>query len=223
LVVTVPNIPQKLVVNGYELKSKEEEWVRFVANSVVPELLGDRTERIRVAARSSWWGLREGTFALSKPFEHSLCISTTKLKPLETCAPSEPWQVGLAAVQVPNFSEQKVLDVIQALWPRMVPTDVLIEVVELAGFDQSKDPGAAIIASSGDLRKSWLLRHPTVGITLVERNVTPECIDGVRTWCYCDTHPQYSCSAEEERYAPNRQEALESIMDLTTIFNLLVP
>jgi Concanavalin A-like lectin/glucanases superfamily len=211
-----------LVVNGHILSEHQDEWVRFVAQQVVPQLLGDRAQRIQVAARASWWGLKEGTFSLSNPNGFSLCQQTgakkpIHLKPLEACTTGDPWQVGLAAIQVPNFSDQEVEDAVQTLWTTKPQTEVLAEAATLAGFDSAHNIGAAIVSSTGTLRKSWLLRHPVVGITLVERNVTAECIDSAHSYCYG------SGWKETADYAPTRDEAFRSIADLTTILNSLAP
>ena len=211
----------ELVVNGFTLAGNEEKWVRFVGESIVSQLLGSRSDKLRVAARASWWGLKEGTFGLSNPHRFSSCnVSPSKdkqLKPLETCDPGRAWQVGLAAVQVPNFTEQEVLDAIQALWPGRAVTEVLAEAAQLAEFDPSQDTGAAIVASVGVLRKSWLMRNPTVGLTLVERNVTDECINAAQSWCF---GTRWKGTA---KYSPTYEAAMQSIADLTKIFDILAP
>jgi hypothetical protein len=218
---------EELVVNGYKLKGNEETWVRFVGETIVSQLLGSRNDQILTAARACWWGLKEGTFSLANPHVFSSCSVLQKdgsskdvrLKPLEVCDPGRAWQVGLAAVQVPNFTEQEVLDAIQALWPGRAVIDVLAEAAEIAGFDPNQGTGAAVVASNGVLRKSWLLRHPTVGLTLVERNVTSECIN--------TSIPRGTCYGtgwqETKRYAPTPEAIPQSIADLTTIFNILAP
>jgi len=204
-----------LIVNGHELSSAQARWVAYIRDTILAQLLGDRPSRITVAARASWWGFKEGTFSLSNPHLHSICGSTNQvLGPLETCSPSLAWQVGPAAVQVPNFTEQQVLNVLSTLWPGRAISGVLAENAGLAGFDPSQGTGAAIVMSTGVLRKSWLMRHPAIGLTLVERNVTAECIDDSKPWCY-------GTGWQETRdYAPNRQAALQSISDLTTIFGV---
>jgi len=216
---------RQLVVNGNKVTGLQEKWVRFVASEVVPQLLGNRTDRIRVASRSTWWGLKEGTFSLVDPHAFSVCSvllpngrsKDERLGPLDVCSPGRAWQVGLAAVQVPNFTETEVLNTVNALWPGSPPTPVPPAVATLAGFDPTQGTGAAIVASSGDLRKSWLLRHPVVGITLVEINVTAECIDDARSFCYGTGW------TDTRKYAPRRDAALENIGDVAAIFNLLSP
>lgn len=120
-------------------------------------------------------------------------------------------------MQVPNFTEGKVLDTIESLWPGKALTQVLTEIVTLASFDTRQGTGAAILASSGDLRKSWLLRHPVVGLTLVDINVTAECISGARSFCYGTGWSQ------TKKYAPTRDAAMRSIADVESILDVLAP
>ncbi|HEV2201437.1 MAG TPA: hypothetical protein VGR73_16585 [Bryobacteraceae bacterium] len=220
--------PIDYFVNGHRLVGWELTNVLFVATKVVPQLsqlLGDRSQRITVASRSSWWGLKEGTFSSSNPTAFSSCNELrpngtsrdVPLKPLEICGPGRAWQVGLAAVQVPNFTDQEVLDIVGLLWPNKTLGAVLTEAAQLAGFDPASGTGAAIVASTGDLRKSWLLRHPVVGLTLVERNVTAECIETSSSFCYGTGWLQ------TKDFAPTRDAAMRSISDLAAIFGAVSP
>jgi len=216
-------------VNSHRLSGQELDHVLFVATSVLPQLLGGSTERIRVASRASWWGLKEGTFSLPNPHAFSTCSRLKKdgkskdyrLKPLEVCEVGRAWQVGLAAVQVPNFTEQEVLDAVQALWPGRPVATILAEAAQLAGFDPTQGTGAAIVGSTGVLRKSWLLRHPVVGLTLVEHNVTAECIEGALSWCYATGYSKPW--SQIVIYAPTRAGALQSVSDLAAIFGTFLP
>lgn len=115
-------------------------------------------------------------------------------------------------MQVTNFSDQDVADTVSSLWPGRSIADVLSEVARLAGYDPLQGTGLSIVSSSGSLRRSWLLRHPAVGLTLVERNVTSECISSSRPWCYGTDWD------ETARYAPTRDAAFQSIQDLSVIF-----
>lgn len=220
-------VSPNLIVNGHVLKGQEEKWVRFVGKEIVSQLPGSRDEQILVAARASWWGLKEGVFALGNPHKHSVCnvllpngkSKDIRLKPLETCSPGRAWQVGLAGVQVPNFSDQEVSAVVSSLQPGRTENDILVEVVNLAKFNPGQGTGAAIVASTGVLKKSWLLRHPAVGLTLVERNVTAECIDPVTPPSYC-----YGTGwLQTRKYAPTPDAIQQSVSDLRDIFDELAP
>ncbi|MEK6283988.1 MAG: hypothetical protein AABN95_26865 [Acidobacteriota bacterium] len=213
-----------LKVSGQRLSGLEERHVLFVATNVLPQLIGGTAERIRVASRAAWWGLKEGTFSLPNPHVFSSCsqlqpngkAKDVRLGPLEICSASRAWQVGLSGVQVPNFTDHEVLQAVEALWPGRPIEAVLAEAAQLAGFDPNQGDGADIVNSTGVLRKSWLLRHPVVGLTLVERDVTTECIEGARSWCYATGYskpwPQIT------KYAPTREAALQSVADLATLF-----
>jgi probable HAF family extracellular repeat protein len=214
-----------LFVNGSRLSGHQLENVFFVATTVLPQLVGTRSERIRVASRSSWWGLKEGTFSLPNPHVFSTCnrlglndkAKDVRLGPLEVCEAGGAWQVGLAAAQVPNFTDQQVLDVVETIWPGRAIETVLGEAARFAGFDLNQGTGAAILSTTGVLRRSWLLRHPVVGLTLVERNVTTECIDGAQPWCYGTGWPETS------KYASTKPAALQSVSDLAAFFEAFVP
>ena len=213
------------VVNGTRLHPSEEKWVRFVANTVVPQLRGTREQRIKIAAEVSWWAMKEGIFKVANPITFSSCSrigpdgknKNARIGPLEVCETGRAWQVGLAAVQVPNFSEQKVLDTVKALWPNRSVNDVLVEAVKYGGYNLATPTGRAILESKGLLRKSWLLRHPAVGFTLVHGNVRGQCIETSHNYCYGTGW------AETRAYAPTREAAMKSIADLTTLFQKLVP
>ena len=215
---------ESLVVNDQTLQGAEERWVRFVGESIVSMLLGTREEQLQVASEASWWGLKEGTFSLSNPYKHSVCNQVIKgvekdisLKPLEICPAGRAWQVGLAAVQVPNFSESEVETLVSLLWPSRGITDLLAEIVEQAGFDPEKGDGYKIVHSEGVLRKSWLMRHPAVGLSLVEQDVNRECINDAQSWCFGTGWKQTA------KYAATYEDALQSIDDLEEIFIFLAP
>jgi hypothetical protein len=214
-----------LYVNDQKLGSNEDRWIRFVASSIVPTLLGARTDRLTIASRASWWGLKEGIFTLSNPHRHSTCTTLQSngnpkditLGPLDVCQPGMAWQVGLAGIQVPNFTDAQVIDTVQQLWPGRSLKDVQAETARLAGYDPSKGTGAQIVASSGVLQRSWLLRNPSVGLTLVEKNVTAECIDTSHSYCFGTAWKQTAS------YAPTPDASLRSMSDLRAIFDALSP
>jgi hypothetical protein len=245
----------ELLVNGQKLHKNEETWVRFVAREVVPRLLGSREERLRVAARVSWWGLEEGIFSLPQPpacalpgkvspYCFSSCTAGTfhnkRLGPLDTCAGI--WQVGLAGIQVNDHSDQQVRSIIRDLfWPGgPVPsdlftpdvTDIVTDIVRSAGFDPDQQLGASIVSATDPaVRKSWLLRDPSVGMTLEEPVVSRECIDGASACTKDKQCPSKSWSCLGGRCVATawchykseegRQQALQSISDLTSIFDHL--
>jgi hypothetical protein len=214
-----------LVVNGHLLHTSEQTWVRFVAKTVVPQLRGTREERIKIAAEVSWWGLKEGIYRTKNPITFSSCSRVqpdgkskdVRLGPLESCEKGRAWQVGLAAVQVPNFSSQKVLDTVDQLWPGKAVPDVLKETFKFAGIPAGHPVATAILNSTGDLQKSWLLRHPVVGFTLVDLNIRHQCINSTNSYCF-------GTGWEQTRlYAPTREGAMRSIADLKSIYERFAP
>jgi hypothetical protein len=134
-----------------------------------------------------------------------------RLKPLDVC-PGKVWQVGIGAVQVSNFSDADIATAIAKLWPGRGETEVLKEATTLAGYEPAADTYSKVVSSTGSLRKSWLLRHPTVGVWLVEKNVTQQCVNGATKWCYSDKW------AQSKEFAATKEAALISIKDLETVF-----
>ena len=214
-----------IIVNGHRLTGNKASWVRYIAASVVPQLAGTRDEKIEVAAITAWWSLKEGVLSLHDPITFSLCSQLqnngryrdVNLRELEVCDAGRPWQVGIAGTQVPNFSESLVLGTIAQIWPAKTEADVLAEIVGIANLSTARDPGASIVASDGDLKKSWLLRHPVVGFTLQEPIVRAECINASRSWCYGGRW------TEARDFAPTRDAALASIEHLKCAFDRLSP
>ena len=110
-------------------------------------------------------------------------------------------------------AETYPLTTIGQLWPGRAPSDVLVEVVILAGFDPNTGIGAGIVASDDThlLRTSWLLRQPAVGFTLEEPIVSGQCVD------------QPGCVVKGNPYASSQVDVLRTIADLTAIFDSLAP
>ena len=215
---------QAATVNGTALSTVQATNLDYVARSVLPRLPGDERQRLDVAARAAWWGLKEATYSLPQPHSFSSCGPSNERKaPLDVCPAGEPWQVGLAAVQVPNFTDLEVERAIELLTPAITADGALREAVLLAGFDPQVGTGAAIVASTGRLRRSWLLRHPAVGMLLVERNVTQECLESSSScrsnppvWCFRKRWP------ETAAFAADCAASLRSVSDLRQILGSAV-
>jgi len=207
------------VVNGHTLNAREQQWLRYVADRVIPDLPGTQARKLEIASRVSWWSLKEGIFDTSNAPRYSNCNTSSGdrlLGPLDTCGTGRAWQVGLSAVQVPNHTLDELETLAQQLYPGEAIEDVLAEAAGEAGFAAGSDTANQIAAATGSLRKSWLLRRSAIGFVACERNeVVPECIDGSLGWCYgtgWDT---------TRLYAPNKTAALRSIRDLATILGAL--
>ena len=214
------NVVAGLWVNGWQLNATQDKWVRWIAQYTVPKLQGTREQRLTVASRVAWWSLKEGVLDLANPFPFSLCNTTSgdvRIGPLETCAAGRAWQVGLSAIQVPNVSMATVQSTSASIHSTLTEAQVLAATASQAGYAAGTSTHTSIVNSSGDLRKSWLLRNHAVGITLQEPIVTRECVTNAYGWCY---GTGWTTTA---RYAPNRTEALESMAELKATLNGLAP
>ncbi|VAW79593.1 hypothetical protein MNBD_GAMMA15-1201 [hydrothermal vent metagenome] len=209
---------QRFVVNGHILSKKQMSAITYVGTHILPQLKGTLANKVTIASRVSWWSLKEGVFSLANPYVYSNCHTASgdvRLGPLGTCDLSQPWQVGFAAVQVPYHNDQSVLNALHTLWPGRPVTDVLGEAARIAGFGSTTGTGAAIVASTGYLKRSWLLRHPVIGMYLEEPTVTAECINAAKSWCYGTGW------TETRDYAATRQDALQSVSDIASILTKL--
>ena len=213
--------PIDWTVNGHLLTPGERAPLMVIAADVVPRLSGTREDRVLFASRGAWWALKEGTWEQSLPaiYGYSNCNSASGdhvIGPTEICGTGRAWQVGLAAVQVPGHTPAELEARVPVLFPGMTADALLADVAMKAG--ETKATSDAIVASTGSLRASWLLRVPAIGFdALVPGEVIPECIDGTKSWCFGSAWP------ETKKFAPTQAAALVSIGDLQRILSLLAP
>lgn len=195
------------VVDGSELRDHECAWLHYIARYVVPTLEGSRAERLDVASTVAWWTWKEGVLRLiDNPLSYSNCNFTTGdayIGPIDLCPSGRAWQVGLAAVQVPYNSLERAEEAASRLFPGESIEEVLAESARLANLDE--ETAAAVIASTGYLRQSWLLRTSPIGFTLQEPHVTRECVESTRDWC------------------PNREQTVRRIADIREILDAVAP
>lgn len=184
-------------------------------------LPGNRSQQIDLAAKALWWGLREGN--LEKPgavlFRYSNCHLPQKGDkdysdlPLTPCSGSI-WQVGVAGIQVSNFSTEQVNEQIDQLFGRLsLSRDdqaLLRWTAALAGHPPESKVSQAILQSKGKLRKSWLLRNPLVSYTLVIQNIETECTKTKqpRKWCL---QGNYTAAKNFSKTIKNMQGAIEDL------------
>ncbi|HJL16100.1 MAG TPA: M23 family metallopeptidase [Sandaracinaceae bacterium LLY-WYZ-13_1] len=203
---------------GHALSPAQEGNLRYVASEVVPRLAGPRAQRLQTAAVVAWWALKEGVFSIDAPFGFSLCNfpgGDRRIGPLEVCPAGRAWQVGPAAVQVPGRS----LATLEAEARRggREPSAVLDDVARRAGHAGGSSTHRAIVASSGALRRSWLLRDGAIGFALQAPTVRAECVEGARRWCYGTGW------RESRAFAPSRAAALATIDEVETLLASLAP
>lgn len=203
-------------VNGHVLTAQQQAAVRVIAQDVVPHLEGDREARLTFAARGAWWALKEGTWEQSLPavYGYSSCNSTTgdhPIGPTAVCSAGRAWQVGIAAVQVPGHTETELEALALKLYAGSTPAALLGDIAAKAGVT-TKATTDAIVASTGELRVSWLLRVPAIGFTaLVPQEVIAECLTASKSWCFG------SGWDETKMFAPTKAAALVSMTDLRRI------
>jgi hypothetical protein len=195
-----------LVVNGHQLTAAEEANVRWIAANTVPRIGGD----VDAAALVTWWSLKEGVLGLANPHEFSHCDGS-RLDPLASCAPECCWQVGISAVQEPNFDLTRSAEVALSLYPGSTVDEVLAHTATYSGYPEGTAGHDAIVDSTGSFRNSWLLRNHGVGFVLNAPQVAAECVVDSLSWCY---GTGWDATA---KYAPDRAAALGSIEDLRAI------
>ncbi len=205
-------------VNGNPVAEPACGWLEYVAREVVPALAGSRDERLELASIVAWWSLKEGVMFLDNPIVYSNCAfesGSEYIDPLETCPSGRAWQVGLSGIQVPTFLDDRPNEQAAILYPTLTEDEVL----ELTAADAllSGSDTAGVVASTGALRTSWLLRNSAIGFTLQVDLVQSECIVGSYDWCYGSG---WTATA---LYAPDKDGALQSMDDIYGIFDELAP
>jgi hypothetical protein len=208
--------PPAMAVNGVALSLAERSWVGYVARSVVPRLGGERATRLTIAARVTWWSLKEGVLDLPNAVLYSNCNTSggdVRIGALDVCGPGRAWQVGLSGVQVAGQDLATLEGLATALYGAAVE-DVLRDAAVEGGVPDLAD---AIADSTGSLRGSWLLRDSAIGFTQQEPIVTSECIAGSYGWCYGGG---WDTSAA---FAPSRDAAMGAIDELYAQLDGLAP
>jgi len=215
------NVVGGIWANGRQLTATQESRIRWIASNTVPRLQGStRDERLTKASRVAWWALKEGVLDLSNPWVYSNCNTTSgdvRIGPLEVCAAGRAWQVGISGVQVPNYTLSSVETTASSLYPGWSLQQVLGDAAIKAGHAAGTSTYNSIVNSTGDLRKSWLLRDHATGFTRQEPTVTNECITNAYSWCYS------SAWYPSSHYAPSRTAALRVIGELKATFDGIAP
>lgn len=127
------------------------------------------------------------------------------------------WQVGMAGALVGNFKDDQVAAAIGKLRHANTSTAVLQQVVgpDYLNIADEKTRDA-ILASQGELRRSYLLRHPAVA-ALLEPPIIAECFPNkpgakMPSWCITKNDP----------FASDQAKAEKALADLKQLFAHMV-
>ena len=206
------------LVNGHPVAEPACGWLEYIGREVVPALAGSRDDRLDVAATVAWWSLKEGVLFLTNPIVYSNCgfvDGSEYIGPLETCPTGQAWQVGISGIQVPTFLDSRPSQQAAALYPSLTEDEVLEATAADALLSASET--ASVVASTDDLRTSWLLRNSPIGVTLQVDLVHNECVVGSYGWCYGTGWTATSL------YAPDKPAAMGSIADIRAVLDGLAP
>ena len=206
------------IINGNPVAEPACGWLHHIGTVVVPQLAGSEDERLDIAAPVAWWALKEGVMFLQNPIVYSNCnfdSGDQKIGPLETCEPGHAWQVGLSGVQVPTFALDVLNQTAADLFPGTSTDEILAETAGLALL--APDQVAAVVASTGLLRRSWLLRNSPIGFTVQVDRVVKECVEGSKGWCYGTGWTSTAL------YAPDKASAIKAIADIRALLQQLGP
>ena len=129
------------------------------------------------------------------------------------------WQVGMLGVQVTNYSDQQVMRAIASLSSNQTEATILAQVVgpDFANITDEKTR-EAILASTGELRRSWLLRNPAVSAMLLVPTVKRCFLEQtskqqrIPNWCITEGNP----------FASSPTQAEQSLRDLKNAFEQFV-
>ena len=205
-------------VNGNPVAEPACGWLNHIGKVVVPQLAGTLDERLDVAATVAWWALKEGVLFLDNPIVYSNCnfdSGDKKIGPLEICGDNHAWQVGLSGVQVPTFSLAVLNQTATDLFPGLSTDTILEQTAQQALLPPAQV--AAVVASTGKLRRSWLLRNSPIGFTVQADRVVKECVQGNKSWC---NGTGWNAT---KLYAPTKAAAIQSIADIRGLLLQLAP
>lgn len=211
---TVPLAPharaeEPTTINEHDLTADEATNLAWVSRQAYERLPGDREAKLDLLATSTWWTLKEGVMG-AEPDEFrnfnncEIDGNNVHFKdPNQQCGPGVTWQVGPAAVQVPNHSLETVESVAAEAYGNA--DTALAETLSEAGHEPGTAIREAAVADRGDVRKMWLLRNPAVGSQLVARDATP-CFSESAEWCFAaGSRTQWD---RQTVFAPNHDESV---------------
>ena len=217
--------PERIVVNGNALTPAQVDNVQWISRCVIPFLPDTWAHRTDLAAKVTWWALKEGNLDLpsASVIRYSNCHTRHgdrdfSDQPGFVC-PTSIWQTGMSGIQVPVGDDAKVLNRAENLahfiHPQATAQDLLHWTVSLADFSDSPQAKAAILNSTGRLRTSWLLRNPIVGFASLDlTDLGGSCFVRGRekSWCF---GKRWDAT---KAYAPTQLAAGRAISDLRKYF-----
>lgn len=212
--------PAPLEVRGVELSARQELWVRYIAEHVVPHVPGSASERIDKSAYVTWWALKEGVLDVNNPLSYSNCSfpPDQRIGPVDVCPnPDNAWQVGLSGVQAAYRTLASVEAIALEVHPQTPITEILTGAAVAAGFGATTALGQTIAASDDRLRLSWLLRNGPVGFEAQYPPVHSECFVSTKPWCFGTGWPSSAS------FAATQADAQQAVADLKSIFQTLAP
>lgn len=161
-------------LNGQALAAGPQKWIQWIAQNVVPNLPGNADEKAAMAARVTWWSLKEADLDVPNPLSYSNCGDTSSSN---NCPDGTLWQVGIAGVQVPsNVTTQYTKDLeakATSLHSGQAIDQILGQVAQNAGYSQGSSEYSSVVNSTGRARASWLLRDPATGFVTVFPAIEP--------------------------------------------------
>jgi hypothetical protein len=141
-------------------------------------------------------------------------------RPLYDC-PTNTWQVGIAGAQPANYLDSEVTKAFQKVYGSINAAiregDAIRWTATLAGYEENSDEFEGIANSKDRVRRSWLLRDPLIGFSLLGPYIHQECVvkpapkKGV-DWC---TFGSYDAA---KNYSHTRAGVIRAIEDLKKIF-----
>jgi len=210
--------PGPLTVRGVKLDARQELWVRYIAEQVVPRVPGTKSEQRDKSAYVTWWALKEGVLDVNNPLSYSNCsIPPDKhIGPVELCPnPKNAWQVGLSGVQATYNTLPGVEAIALAVYPQQTTTETLIATGVAAGFGVTTSLGQTIGNAEDRLRLSWLLRNGPIGFEAQYSPVYNQCFVNSESWCFGTGWPSSAS------FAPSQAAAKQAVADLKLLFETL--
>lgn len=177
-------------LNGQALAANPQNWIQWIAQNVVPKLPGSADEKAEVAARVTWWSLKEAVLDLpsssykENPIGYNNCApSGNQYRPfLYDCPGISNWQAGISAIRPAEHDESAVAT--QATKIHGPDHKAVIAQVAIdAGYAAGSTEYNLATSATGRLKHSLLIRDPATGFVLNYPRIA-DCLQEQRpSWC----------------------------------------